>query len=128
MQYFTLADVAVGPVLAVGGLLVGLVTLLLIVLVEAAVMALTGWGGFGRSFVDSLIANAVSGVLGIVLLAVLSLTPLFWLAFPLSFAIEGLTLQLLRRHGAGTTWRIALYANMASYALFFLAAWAMDAL
>lgn len=124
----TLADVAVGPVIAFGGIILGLAILMFIVLVEAVVMLLTGWGTFGRSFLDALIANAVSTLVGLVLAAVFAGGKLLWLALLLSFALEGGILILLRRHSAGKTWLVALYANVVSYALMYVGAWLLNGL
>ena len=46
-------------------------------------------------------------------------------AFVASVVSEALFLILLRRHGAGRTWRVSLVANVASYAVLALAVWVL---
>lgn len=94
-----------------------------IVLAEAIVLRLLGWGTFGRSLLDAFLVNLASGLVGGCALAAglsLQANAALWLgllaAFVVSVAIEGGGLWLLRRRPAGETWRAALAANLVSYA------------
>ncbi|KPV49488.1 hypothetical protein SE17_32335, partial [Kouleothrix aurantiaca] len=61
-----LGDVAVGPVIAFGGLIAGLFILFPIILVEGVVMWLMKWGSIGMALRDSALANIVSTVIGVI--------------------------------------------------------------
>jgi hypothetical protein len=135
-----IADVAAGPVILVFGLIVGGGLLLLIALVEAVVLRLLSWGGFGRSFVDSLLMNMASTLVGIVLSIfagnlwqtcgydpsrggrwcewLISPSVLLVLAGLLSVLIEGGVLLLRGRHPPRQTWLAALACSVVSYGIF----------
>ena len=59
----TLADVAIGPMILLGGLLAGLALFIPIVLLEALVLWAMRWAGFKRALRDSAIVNGVSTIL-----------------------------------------------------------------
>ncbi|MBK9943577.1 MAG: hypothetical protein IPP13_18380 [Kouleothrix sp.] len=138
-----LADVAIGPMILLGGLLAGLALFIPIVLLEALVLWAMRWAGFKRALRDSAIVNGVSTILGLVFFAAyyatswrceriesadglqvvencdFAISPLVWLAIAglLSIVIEGLVLLWLRKYPPRITWDAVIAANVASYAL-----------
>jgi hypothetical protein len=134
-----IADVAAGPAIFLFGIVAGVVLVFVIALVEAIVLRLLRWAGFWRALLDSFAMNLVSTLAGLVLNAfvadfyqscgydparggrycdwLMSPWSLLLAAGLLSVLIEGGVLLLLRRRPAGETWRAALAANVASYAL-----------
>jgi hypothetical protein len=125
MTYIPMADVVVGPVFWLAGLMAAGVLLVMIVLLEGVVLRLLNWASFGRSLWDALLMNLGSAVPGLlVALAGISgiLVDMTWIgflvAFLLSAAIEGGILMLLKRRPRGETWRAALLANLVSYLAF----------
>jgi len=136
-------DVAVGPTILFGGLILGLVIFVPIWIVEALVLWGLKWGSFGRALLDALIANGASAIFGLVFFTLFYTTSFQcrriptadglhtvqscdWAASPvlwfiamavLSILIEGGVLALLKRHPARKTWTSAIAANLASYVL-----------
>jgi hypothetical protein len=138
-----LADVAIAPMIFSGGALVGGLLFIFVVALESLVLWRLKWGNFRRSFVDTLIANAVSTILGLGIYLVVfnvgydcrsvpysdgvhvvtscgwSISPiivfvLLWIA---SVIIEGGVLLLMRRHPPRQTWKVSIVANIVSYLL-----------
>jgi hypothetical protein len=99
-------DVVSGAVI-LGTLAVGLIILLVVMLLEGLVLRLLGWARLWRSLADSVMANLVSAVLG-VLTAILvpavpdmifgsTLVPLLVGSFLFSTVIEVAAISLIRR-------------------------------
>src|SRR5215211_4330577 len=59
-------DVAVGPTILFGGLILGLVVFVPILIIEALALWGLKWGSFGRALIDALIANVASAIFGLV--------------------------------------------------------------
>ena len=124
---------AAGPVLlAFFGAFAAAVALVLAVVVEAGVLRVLRWASTGRCFLDSLLMNVASTVMGIVLLMVAGsvasgsgVNPedaaLWWVllaaTFVLTVVIEAIALLLLHRGSGVRAWRASLVANVASYVL-----------
>ena len=137
------ADVAVGPIIAFGGLIAGLFVLLPVILVEAVVMRLMKWGSFGMALRDSALANIVSTVVGVIGAILFyntlysctvqvsadgaqraeqcgfAVSPLlgFVLAAIASILIEGIFLFYYRKLPVRLTWDAVIAANVVSYVL-----------
>jgi hypothetical protein len=138
-----LGDVAVGPVIAFGGLMAGLFILFPIILVEGVVMWLMKWGSIGMALRDSALANIVSTVIGVIGAFLFyntlygctvqvsadgtqrveqcgfAVSPLLGLllAAIASILIEGFFLFYYRKLPARLTWDAVIAANVASYVL-----------
>lgn len=138
-----LGDVAVGPVIAFGGLIAGLFILFPIILVEGVVMWLMKWGSIGMALRDSALANIVSTVIGVIGAFLFyntlygctvqvsadgtqrveqcgfAVSPLLGLllAAIASILIEGFFLFYYRKLPARLTWDAVIAANVASYVL-----------
>ena len=120
-----LADVANGPAILLAGLVLGGSSLLFVIVIEAVVLRLLRWGTFWRSLRDSLIANAASALVGLLLgymgLAIgnKALSPIWLLiaAFALSVVIEAGVLKLLAADTQRNIWIATLVMNLASYLL-----------
>lgn len=138
-----LADVAVVPMIVSGGALYGSILFVLVVVLESLVLWRLKWGTLRRSFVDTLIANAVSTILGLVVYSAIfsvgyacrsvpysdgvhvvtscgwDISPIivFILLWAASVAIEGGVLLLLRRHPPRQTWKASIIGNVVSYLL-----------
>ncbi|OGO08513.1 MAG: hypothetical protein A2Z66_12300 [Chloroflexi bacterium RBG_13_66_10] len=127
MPNLPLPDVDMGlAVLALG--ILGLVGLAAIVVLEGLVLRNLKWGSLGRSLLDSLLMNAGSTAVGIVLVwiagdvmlvpgsmgAAIFRLPLTW---ALSVVIEAGMLVYFRKKPAREVLRPVLLANVASYLL-----------
>jgi hypothetical protein len=133
-----IADVVAGPAIVVFGLGIGLALLFGIIVLEAIVLRVLKWGTFWRAVRDSLIVNAASGLVGIVLILPFGDTfdrcafgitesPLCWLllspaavilgAWMLSVLIEGAIMMWLRTVPVRQTVVAAVLMNIASYVL-----------
>src|SRR5262245_62826107 len=64
---FTLADIANGPAILTIGLFGGGVLFLAVVLIETVALRLLKWSTFWRSLRDSLVANAASALVGLLI-------------------------------------------------------------
>jgi uncharacterized BrkB/YihY/UPF0761 family membrane protein len=135
---FVLADVLILPLSFTFGWLIGLLSLIPIIFIEASIMGRFGWAERGEALQTAAIANIVSMVVGIVLVEFFSITgyhcdtlivdnhpqkDCYWLVSPfisivimygLSVLIEAWV--MLRKHKPDT-WRVAALANLGSYAL-----------
>jgi hypothetical protein len=138
-----IGDVAVGPTILFGGLALGVVVFIPILIIEALALWGLKWGSFGRALLDALIANVASAIFGLVFFTLFfttsfqcqriptddgqhsvqscdwAISPVLWFIamVVLSILIEGGVLALLKRHPPRRTWRSAVAANLASYAL-----------
>jgi len=127
MPNLPLPDVDMGlAVLALG--ILGVVGLAAIVVLEGLVLRNLKWGSLGRSLLDSLLMNAGSTAVGIVLVwiagdvmlvpgsmgAAIFRLPLTW---ALSVVIEAGMLVYFRKKPAREVLRPVLLANVASYLL-----------
>ena len=136
-------DVAVGPTILFGGLMLGLVIFVPILIVEALALWGLKWGSFCRALIDALIANVASAIFGLVFFTLFyttsfqcrriptadgqhsvqscdwTISPILWFIAMavLSILIEGGVLALLKRHPPRKTWTSAIAANLASYVL-----------
>ena len=145
-----LADVAVGPTILIGGLTLGLIVFIPILIIETLALWGLKWGSFGRSLLDALIVNVASTIFGLVFFALFftasfqcrfipydsgqdagqtcdwAISPVLWLIAlaVLSVLIEGGVLLLLKRHPPRKTWVAVSVANVASYVLLGLLAFA----
>lgn len=124
---------AAGPVLfAVFGAFAFMLAILLAFALEAVVLRLLQWASLGRCFLDSLVMNAVSTALGILLVVVSSslasgtdfaegdATPLWGLlaaAFVVTVISEAVVLMISQRGSGWRAWRASLAANVTSYAV-----------
>ena len=137
------ADVAVGPTILFGGLALGLIVFIPIMIVEALALWGLKWASFGRSLLDSLIANLASTIFGLAFFTLFfttsfqcqrvptadgqhslqscdwTISPGRWLVVMvvLSILIEGGVLLLLKRHPPRKTWSSVVIANIGSYIL-----------
>lgn len=140
---FILADVAIGPMILLGGVLAGLGLFIPVTLLESLVIWRMRWGTYRQSLIDSMLANLVSTLVGVVFFAVyyattyrcetqesadklqsvtncgFAISPLVWLVATalLSIVIEGLVLQWRKNYAPRITWDAAIAANVASYVL-----------
>lgn len=114
MLQLVIADVAAGGFLLIGGLF-ALVAFLALVTLEALVLLAFKWS-MKDAFIDSLLMNVVSGLVGIFYTALIDeyTLPTLLLAFALTVAIEGGTLRL-RRRAPEQVWKAALVINVLSY-------------
>ena len=116
-------DIAVVPRAAESGAFVAYIVgaFVIIVVVETIILRLLGWGTFRRSFVDALMMNLVTTLIGAVGLFVMPiLVVLLPAALVLSILIEGLILMRRRKeHSSRKIWLTSIVANIASYALVF---------
>lgn len=108
-------DVA-GPgviIVAAGmSLLVLMIFMAVITVLEAVVLVVMKWGTFWRSLLASFVMNAVTTLVGFVILA----GPVGLLVdFILSVLIEGVILLLFNRGASRKNWIAALVANGVSY-------------
>src|SRR5262245_53916733 len=136
-----IGDVAVGPTILFGGLMLGLVIFVPILIVEALAFWGLRWGSFGRALLDALIANIASAIVGLVFFTLFytasfqcrriptadglhsvqscdwTISPVLWfiVMVVLSILIEGGMLLLLKRHPPRKTWTSVIAANLASY-------------
>jgi len=108
------------------GLAVLCLVTLVVILVEAGVLALLKWRPFGRSLLASLVMNLVSTLVGFLPGVIYSLNQqpgmgfmLLWLfaAWALSVVIEGLILSAFNREAGRQNWLAALLTNLVSYLL-----------
>lgn len=99
-----------------------LIVMLVIVVLEAVMLALLKWGGFGRSLLASLVMNLATTLVGFGVMVFM--TEAFLLSmlvgFILSVLIEAGVLMLFKRGAARANWIAALVANAASYLLVLL--------
>ena len=120
-------DIAVAPRAAESSAFVAYLVgaFVIIVMVETIILRLLGWGTFRRSFVDALLMNLVTTLIGAVGLFVLpELVALLPAALVLSILIEGLILMRRRKeHSSGKIWLTSIVANIVSYALVFFLPW-----
>ena len=93
----------------------------IIVVIETIILRLLGWGDFRRSFVDALIMNLVTTLLGALgLFIVPDLVFLLPAALVLSILIEGLILMRRHKeHSLRKIWLTSIVANVVSYILVF---------
>lgn len=136
-----LADVAVGPVIAVISLSVGLAVLLAVTLIEWVTLLLFRWGRVGRTLRDVLLVNVATTLVGFGLFVlanpsstqvgydpqrggrIYETTPAllpgevaFGVAFGLSWLIELGLMTWLSGRGVREIWLPLLVANLLSYA------------
>lgn len=130
-----LADVGIGPVFFLVGVLWGGMVFLLVVAVETVVLQRLKWGSLLRSLRDALIINIGSTMLGI-LMVIFLLIPgatlwsnipiytqeiiLLFVSLALTIAAEAGLLHLLRSDPETSIWRAAAIINVVSYGLLLL--------
>ena len=116
-------DIAVAPRAAESSAFVAYLVgaFVIIVVVETIILRLLGLGTFQRSFVDALLMNLVTTLIGAVGLFVMPiLVALLPAALVLSILIEGLILMRRRKeHSLRKIWLTSIVANIVSYALVF---------
>jgi hypothetical protein len=110
-------------------LLLYLVAFVLVVLLEAVVLAKLKWNTFKRSLLDSFLVNLATTIVGLILASVFSYP--FWdqfsytlgmilsvvLLWGLSVLIEGGLLFVIGRKTLAKAYRAALFINISSYIL-----------
>lgn len=121
-----------GPVLfAAFGAAAFTAAILVAIPLEALLLRLLKWASIGRCFLDSLIMNAVSTLLGVVLVVVAGGVGIavfaegdpadLWLVLAVAFALtvisEALVLMISRRGSGWRAWVAGLVVNVASYAV-----------
>ncbi|NIS79825.1 MAG: hypothetical protein GTO14_06375 [Anaerolineales bacterium] len=109
----------------------GALALFAVILLEAIVLRRLGWAALGRSFVDSLVMNLASALIGILVAWVLRidftqaqltgmLIPLVVFSLALSILVEGGVISFVRRRHLREILRPLALANIASYAMIIL--------
>jgi hypothetical protein len=97
--------------------LLGAVLLVGIVAVETIVLRLMGWKPLSKAFAASVLANAASTIVGVLLAQVIDVFTWwgFLVCFVGSVLIEGLVLAGLAKRSSPAVWRAAVVANIVSY-------------
>jgi hypothetical protein len=111
--------------LLIGTLITILLLFLLISVIETVVLQSLRWGNFRQCIKASLVMNAVSSIVSLVL-TILVQRPALWgllVAWGLSVLIEGWVLRAIRREPASLNWLVAVAANLVSYLLLILPAY-----
>jgi hypothetical protein len=119
------ADVAVGPIIAVFGLIVAIPVLLIIIFVEAGVLKWFEIMPPGTALRGSCAANFASALVGLALMigaTSLNSFSIYWrwewlLFWALSVAVEGGILTLMYRQLSRRIWVPTIIMNSVSYAI-----------
>jgi hypothetical protein len=121
----TIADVA-APWWISLGLFIAIGLLLIIAFIEALVLRGLKWGSLRVSFIDSLVINLLSAMVGVLLFAFSGTAlnqgwaPLLLILGTLTVLIEGVILTLMKRHPLRQTWIAAVAINVVSYAFLYV--------
>jgi VIT1/CCC1 family predicted Fe2+/Mn2+ transporter len=125
---YTIADTGGAYFSWVYGLTAVIFVSVSIILIEMLVLRGLKWGSLRASFVDSVVINLISAIVG-VFFAVLafSLTslnlgfaPLLLILGAFTVLIEGAILTLMKRHPLRQTWIAAVVINVVSYAFLYV--------
>jgi hypothetical protein len=126
---YTVADSADPFLVLYLGLFLTIVLLLIIAFIEALVLRGLKWGSLRTSFVDSVVINAISAMVGVLLLVFsgtslnLEWAPLPLILGALTMLIEGVVLAFMKRHPLRQTWIAAVLINVVSY--FCMSCWSV---
>jgi hypothetical protein len=126
---YTVADSADPFLVLYLGLFLTIVLLLIIAFIEALVLRGLKWGSLRTSFVDSVVINAISAMVGVLLLVFsgtslnLEWAPLPLILGALTMLIEGVVLAFMKRHPLRQKWIAAVLINVVSY--FCMSCWSV---